>query len=229
MIHVLIASKKTLSAGLLADAINARPQFNLVALCESDEEILRAIERERIEIALIHARAADSVGDAIQVLKRIRQNAPHARIILLCEERDRELVVTAFRSGARGIFSLRDASLEVLCKCVERVQAGQVWANSKELEWVLRALENSHSKVTPIRVPNTGAKSLLSQREKQVVRLALDGLPNREIAETLKLSEHTIKNYLFRIYEKLGISTRTELLLYFMTPKDDQTQGIRAS
>jgi DNA-binding NarL/FixJ family response regulator len=61
---------------------------------------------------------------------------------------------------------------------------------------------------------------LLSHREEEVVSLLVSGLPNREIAHALRLSEHTVKNYLFHIYDKLGISSRTELLLYVMTPRD---------
>jgi DNA-binding NarL/FixJ family response regulator len=60
---------------------------------------------------------------------------------------------------------------------------------------------------------------LLSPREEDVVKLLMEGMQNREIARTLNLSGHTIKNYLFNIYEKLGISSRTELLLYILTPR----------
>ena len=60
----------------------------------------------------------------------------------------------------------------------------------------------------------------MTPREEQVVALVAEGLSNREIAQELALSEHTVKKYLFRIFEKLGISTRAELVLYALNHGD---------
>ena len=70
------------------------------------------------------------------------------------------------------------------------------------------------SQLAPMRVVNADGMRLLTKREEDVVRLVAEGLQNREIARELKLSEHTIKNYLFHIFEKLGVSSRVELVLY---------------
>jgi DNA-binding NarL/FixJ family response regulator len=122
----------------------------------------------------------------------------------------RELVVDAFRAGARGIFS-RQGSIEMLMKAVRCVHEGQIWANSWEMGLAVEALANSR-KVRPV---NGNGLSQLSPREMQVVQCLAEGLTNREIAERLQLSQHTIKNYLFRVFDKLGVSSRVELL--FMT------------
>jgi len=70
------------------------------------------------------------------------------------------------------------------------------------------------SQVPSLRVVNSLGAKLLTPREEQVVALVADGLSNRQIAHELQLSEHTVKKYLFRIFEKLGISSRVELVLY---------------
>ena len=61
---------------------------------------------------------------------------------------------------------------------------------------------------------NLQGRRLLTKREDDVVKLVADGLSNRNVAHKLGLTEHTVSNYLFRIYEKLGISSRVELVLY---------------
>jgi len=130
--------------------------------------------------------------------------------VVLLDSHDRELVVEAFRAGARGVFS-RDGSVEHFRHCVYRVHQGQVWANTRELGFLLEELSAS-PKITAV---NAKGLSLLSKREVDVVRCLAQGLTNREIAEHLKLSQHTVKNYLFRVFDKLGVSNRIELL--FMT------------
>jgi DNA-binding NarL/FixJ family response regulator len=106
---------------------------------------------------------------------------------------------------------------------VEQVQAGQIWADSSELSEVLETF----SQVAPMRVVNAEGMRLLTKREEDVVRLLAEGLQNRDIAQELKLSEHTIKNYLFHIFEKLGVSSRVELVLYAVSnSKRMQSSGV---
>src|SRR5664279_2032349 len=120
------------------------------------------------------------------------------------------MVVDAFRAGARGVFCLSQATFKSLCRCVEQVHAGQIWADSSELSEVIE----SFSQLAPLRVVNANGMRLLTKREEDVVRLLAEGLQNRDIAQELKLSEHTVKNYLFHIFDKLGVSSRVELVLY---------------
>ncbi len=129
---------------------------------------------------------------------------------------DRELVVGAFRVGARGIFSISDSNLRLLCKCILRVAAGQIWASTEQLNYLMDLI----SEVPSLRVMNSIGNRILTPREEQVVALVAEGLGNRQIARELNLSEHTIKKYLFRIFEKLGISSRVELVLYALNNGD---------
>src|ERR1035441_5024088 len=86
---------------------------------------------------------------------------------------------------------------------------GRFWINSQQMNYVLDAL----SEVPTLRVVNSTGRCLLTPREEQVVALVADGLTNRGVASEMGLSEHTIKKYLLRIFDKVGISSRVELVL----------------
>ena len=149
-------------------------------------------------------------------MRRIRLSHPAIANVLLVESYDRELVVNAFRSGARGIFCLSDTHFRLLCRCIQRVAGGQIWANTEQMSFLLDLI----SEVPSLRVLNSRGQQLLTPREEQVVALIAEGLSNRETARELNLSEHTVKKYLFRIFDKLGVSSRVELVLYAVNHGD---------
>lgn len=163
------------------------------------------------DVVVISANLSDGPGSGFRLLRDIRQNSKDVRCIMLLDSNERNLVIEAFSSGALGVCR-RDESCQVLCKCIDRVYRGQIWANSEQLRYVLEALWAG----ARIRLTDARGNVLLSKREEEIVLLVAEGLRNREIAAQLKLSEHTIRNYLFRVFDKLGISNRSELILYFM-------------
>ena len=133
---------------------------------------------------------------------------------MLLDSARRDFVVEACRIGASGVFG-RCEPLKLLPKCVRTVHAGQIWANAEQIEFVFRAF--AEAPVT--RLVSADGAVLLSAREQQVVRFVAEGLNNREIAARLELSEHTVKNYIFHIFNKLGISSRVELVLYAVSQR----------
>ena len=147
-----------------------------------------------------------------ELLRQLRASDPGILAIMLLDSSKRETVLQAFRAGARGIFSRHD-SVEILSKCIRSVRAGQIWANSQQMSFAVEALATS----PVVRAVDANGLSLLSKREMDVVRSLAEGLTNREIADRLGLSQHTIKNYLFRVYDKLGVSSRLELLFMTLT------------
>jgi DNA-binding NarL/FixJ family response regulator len=98
----------------------------------------------------------------------------------------------------------------MLSKCVHKVYDGQLWVSSTHLEFLLEALSDAPA----TRLVDTQGTALLSNREEDVVRWLAEGLTNGEIAGKLKLSTNTVSNYLFRIFNKLGVSSRVEVVLY---------------
>ena len=143
------------------------------------------------------------------MLSELHNSFPKTNVIVLLKSAGDDLTVDAFRMGASGVF-FRAGPLHELCKCINVVHKGQIWANSRQLRLVL----DSFVRAAPLRLVNSQGRVLLTKRETDVVKLVVDGHTNRDVAQKLGLTEHTVSNYLFRIYEKLGISSRVELVLY---------------
>jgi DNA-binding NarL/FixJ family response regulator len=215
-INVLIADSNRMQAQLLGSALRRRPEFH-VSTCPLDiVAILQAVASKPPRVALLSLSPPASASDTVTTLRRFHLSHPEIPKVLLVASCDRELVVDAFRSGARGLFTLTDSNLRLLCKCLLRTAAGQIWASTEHLNYLVDLI----SAVPSLRVLNAGGRRLLTPREEQVVVLVAEGLGNRQVARELNLSEHTIKKYLFRIFEKLGISTRVELVLYAVNNSD---------
>ncbi len=215
-ISVLIADSNRMQAQLLTTALRRHSEFHITTCAMETASILQAVTTELPRIALLSLNTPANAPETVTTLRRFHLSHPQIPKVLLVDTCDRDLVVSAFRSGARGIFPITDANLRLLCKCLLRVAAGQIWANAEQLNYVMDLI----SEVPSLRVLNSSGSSLLTPREEQVVALVAEGLANRQIARELNLSEHTIKKYLFRIFEKLGISTRVELVLYAVNNGD---------
>jgi DNA-binding NarL/FixJ family response regulator len=215
-IRVLVADSNHMQAQLLHSALRRRPEFR-VATCNLEvAALLHAVASASPKVALLSLNPAHGLAETMATLRRFHLSHPEVLKVLLVASSDRELVVSAFRSGARGIFTLAEGNLRVLCKCIVRVASGQIWANTEQLNYLIDLI----SEVPSLRVVNSSGQQLLTPREEQVVALVAEGLGNREIAQELNLSQHTIKKYLFHIFEKLGISTRVELVLYAVNHGD---------
>jgi DNA-binding NarL/FixJ family response regulator len=171
------------------------------------------------DVALISANLRDQPLAGFGLLKQLLKCNPALRCIMLLDSGEKDLIVEAFRSGAVGVCE-REQPYKHLCKCVYSVYRGQIWANSQQLSYILQALVAG----MPARITDAQGKVLLTRREEQIASLVAEGLKNREVADTLKLSEHTVKNHLFHIFERLGISSRAELILYLFSHKNFMAQ-----
>lgn len=194
---------------LLTDFLSRQSGFRVVGLAIDVAALLTMARRLEPDIALISTDLRDGPGSGIKALRDLHALVPHTKSILLFQEFEPDLVVESLRAGARGLFLRDHFDRGLLGKCLFRVSEGQIWLGSEELECVLATLNQSR----PLRMNPEGA-NLLSRREKEVVQLVAEGLGNREIAGRLELSEHTVKNYIFHIFDKLGLSSRVELVLY---------------
>jgi DNA-binding NarL/FixJ family response regulator len=217
-IAVLIADSNRMQAQLLSSALRRHSEFHITA-CQIDTiSILQAVASQPPRIAVLSFNSSANIPEIVVTLRRFHFSHPEIPKVLLVDSYDRELVVSAYRSGARGIFSITDNNLRLLCKCLLRVAAGHIWANIEQLNYVMELI----SEVPSLRVLNSHGRRLLTPREEQVVALVAEGLGNRQIANELNLSQHTIKKYLVRIFEKLGVSTRVELVLYAVNNGDSR-------
>ena len=199
-----------MQAQLLTSALRRRSEFR-VSICAVDSDsILEAVAATPAAVVILSLNRSLSVAGQMAAMRRFHLSHPALAKVLLVESYDRELVVNAFRSGARGIFCISDTQFGLLCRCIQRVADGQVWANTEQTTFLLDMV----SEVPALRVLNSRGHQILTPREEQVVALVADGLSNRQTAAELNLSEHTVKKYLFRIFDKLGVSSRVELVLY---------------
>lgn len=205
-IGVLVADSNYMQCQLLAGALRRRAEFRVSSCALESEAMAATIAKSTIDVALLEA------DDSGAMLRGFHVAHPQIAKIMLLQGPSREPVINAFRFGARGVFLLSDSPLRMLCKCIQRVYQGQIWISNEQIAYLIEAIA-----VAPgMRVVNSRGVQLLTPREEQVVALVADGLSNRYIALELGLSEHTIKKYLFRIFDKLGVSTRVELVLYAM-------------
>lgn len=206
-VRLLVADSSPIHTHLLAENLKQDFQLEVIPFDSESRGLASAVGGLEIDVLVISADLDGKPSRGFEVLRELRTLAPDTRSVVLMDSLNDELVVTAFRAGARGIFG-KNQPVEVLRKCVRCVHQGEIWANTREMSLAVEALSSAPT----VRTVNAHGLSLLSKREVQVVNCLAEGLSNREIAERLRLSQHTVKNHLFRIFDKLGVSSRIELL-----------------
>ena len=210
VVNVLVAEANEMNCQLVQSAFRPkRFRVAVVASAVQSSQTVALLKECQPDVAIISSQLHEGPLEGFRVLRELRALQSRTRAVMLLASRDRDLVIDAFRCGAHGVI-FRDEPLETLSKCIHAVHQGQVWANSEHLGYLLDAL--GHAK--PLHLQDSRGLNLLSKREENVVRLVSEGLTNRQISSDLGLSEHTVRNYLFRIFDKLGVSTRVELVLY---------------
>jgi DNA-binding NarL/FixJ family response regulator len=207
-IRLLVADQNLMNCQLLVGALRRCRNIEVVARATNAEQILAEAKASHPGVALIGANLQEGVLTGFGAVRKLRIAHPEVRAVLLLDSADHASVIDAFRAGAKGIFS-RDDSLSALCGCIQEVHAGNTWATSEQIEAVLEVF----ARIAPL-ILTDKTKMPLSRREREVAELVAEGLSNREISAQLKLSQHTIKNYLFHIYGKLGMSSRVDLVLH---------------
>jgi DNA-binding NarL/FixJ family response regulator len=209
-LRAFIADSSSMGCQLMVRALQeSRQPIKVVGSATDPVEITKGLVANRPEVAIISADLRNGSITGFRVIREARLSCPHIRIIVLVDSPERAVVVEGFRAGADGVFS-RDEPFEMLCKCIRVVCEGQIWARSKQLRYVIEAL----AKDEPQPIKSANGTHLLTKREEELVRLVAEGLTNRDIGRQLNLTEHTVRNYLFRIFNKLGTSNRLELALY---------------
>ncbi|MGA7503380.1 MAG: response regulator transcription factor [Candidatus Sulfotelmatobacter sp.] len=209
VIRVLAAESTRMGSQLLAEALAQEHQFEVSGVEARGQALIDAVANRKPHVLLLSSTLEGSTTSGFEITRQLHSACTDTKIVLLMDTATPSAVVEAFRSGAQGVFS-RTESSKALAKCISSVHQGQVWANSAELRYLLQALREAPT----MRMVDSRGDEILSKREHDVVQCVAEGLSNREIAKRLKLTEHTVKNYLFRIFDKLGVSSRVEVVLY---------------
>jgi DNA-binding NarL/FixJ family response regulator len=220
-ISVVVASRNPLKTELLCAALKQqRKHFDVVGSAFSSKELLKQVAEHQPQVTLVSADLQDGPTAGLKALRELHASKSGTRPVVLLDSPDLEKVVTAFSAGARGVV-YKTSSLRELCKCLRSVHAGQIWADSTQLQWICKTLGERE----PVRIVSAKGIPLLTKREAQIAHMVAEGLPNLEISSKLGVSPHTVKNHLFRIYEKLGISNRVELVLYALSSRDGSRES----
>jgi DNA-binding NarL/FixJ family response regulator len=208
-IRIVVVASSRIHAELLAEVVQRDPTIHVVGCATSSREVFKIVTRSSIDVAVISSRLDEHPDGGFEALRELRSAHPALRVIMLLDSAKRQSVVNAFRAGARGIFS-QNSPLTSLGKCIRCVHEGQIWASHEELGFAFDALTGAPA----VRAIDAHGVSLLTKREQAVVECVAEGLTTSEIAQRLQLSKHTIKNCLTRIFGKLGVSNRMELLFF---------------
>src|ERR1700730_9341100 len=211
-IRVLVADSLMVSQLIEAALKRCRQKFEVHAFAGASHEIFRELEKTQPHVALISSELQDGPLTGFKVLQQLRDSESSTLPIMLLDVADRDLVIDAFRTGARGVFT-RAHSFSALPRCICAVHRGEVWVSNDQIEVLLELI----MRLRPLQIVKPGAMALLTRREQDIVRLVAEGMRNEEVSQKLNVTEHTVRNYLSHIFDKLGMSSRVELVLYTLS------------
>lgn len=221
-VSLILVNFISMTTDLLRFAFAGVENIKIVDCASNAEELSAILSKSTPDVALVGTNGWRRQSSALSFLEQIAATAPGVRQIVMAAEMGREDIVSFFRSGARGLLCGSHADVSMLIKCIDCVNMGQIWASADQLDQLVKSLSLPRS----LSVINVVGDSLLSHREEEVLQLLAEGNSNREIAMALKLSEHTVKNHIFRLFDKLGVSNRTEAVMCALSRREQQTSTI---
>lgn len=221
-ISILIFDTTAITSDLLKHAFSKESGYKIVGCAKKVQEAIPIVLEQRPDVIIISASTQSDSSTALQLLEEIFTSGSEVRSIVLSAHLTNEESVAYFRAQARGVLLGASTDFATLCKCVTCVHAGQIWANSEQLSELVKSL----AQVKSLKIVNSKGLPILSAREEEVLQLLSEGLSNRDLANELRLSEHTVKNHLFRIFDKLGVSSRMEAVLYSLNHMEKGVLGV---
>jgi len=213
IISVLVADSNQTQSQLLCGALRRQAAFKVTGSRAELSACLCILEHDLADVLVLADGISDDRDRLYELLRRVHSAYPSIGIVLLLDQYDRDLVVNSLRAGAQGLFCLASMPFKSLRRCIASVHRGQYWINTEQMRYVVDALSIGPS----LRLINSCGQVMLTAREEQTVGLVSEGLNNREIAKELNLKESTVKKSLLRIYDKVGVSNRVELVLYALS------------
>jgi DNA-binding NarL/FixJ family response regulator len=203
-IRLVLADDHPLILHGLGLFLRQESDFEVLACCQDGLETLRAVRQLRPDVLILDLLMPGKSGLAI--LREIHEADLPTRVVVLTAAMDEDALIEAMRLGVSGVV-LKEMTVPLLIQCIRKVYAGDQWL---ERGLIGRAIEKMLRREAGARE----VAKILTPREIEIVRLAASGLRNKEIAESLAISEGTVKIHLHRSYEKLNIDNRIALLRY---------------
>jgi len=204
-IRVIVADSQAIFRAGLRKIFALEDDIRVVGQAETVAQTITAIQKFEADILIFEAALTTSPADAVSDL--LRQTVK-CRLVVVLQEPDQEMTLELFRRGAHGIVC-REVEPETLVDCLRKVSAGEPWLESRAITWVLDAFRTQGLRPTGSR-----SKVQLTPKESLIVSCVTQGMKNKEIALRVGTTEQVVKNYLRKVYDKLGVADRLELALY---------------
>ncbi|GAB4542024.1 MAG: response regulator transcription factor [Anaerolineae bacterium] len=203
-VRLLIVDNHTLFRQGLVSLLQGEPGYEVVGEASSGEEALQLVPKLGPDVVLMDVKMPGIGG--VEATRRIIEANPGTRVLMLTVSEEEENLFAAIQAGARG-YILKNADAGELLEAIQRVHAGEAQLSPIMTLRLLQALQNSGLPVSSVELP-------LTSREQDVFQLLAKGASNRQIAETLMITENTVKTHVRNILEKLGLHSRSEVAAY---------------
>lgn len=213
MITILIADDQTLMREGLKTILDLENDMRVIGTAENGQQAYEMVREHKPDIVLMDIKMP--VMDGIESTKKIKKDFPHTLILILTTFAEDEYIVEGMANGASG-FLLKDMPGDKLIASIRDAVKGQMMMPAviaaKLAARLLHVSSQARSSIHVERLKQQGIG--LSEREREVAVLMLQGMSNRQIAKTLFISEGTVKNYISMIYAKIGTNERSKAILY---------------
>jgi len=204
-IRIILADSQAIYRVGMKKVFALEDDIRVVAQAESLQNLYAALLRFPTDVVVLEGQLISGTVDAIPELVR---RAPQAKLIVQVTDTDENNTVELYRRGVRGVVP-RSISPDLLIKCVRKIAAGETWIDNQSVSWVIEAYRAQATSLT-----NPRSQPKLSKKELAIISCITRGMRNKEIAYQIGTTEQVIKNYLRKVYDKLGVSDRLELALY---------------
>jgi DNA-binding NarL/FixJ family response regulator len=204
-VRVIVADTQAIFRAGLRKVFALEDDIRVVGQAETLAQAQSAVKKFSSDVVIFEAALAQNPVEAVADL--LRQN-PQVRIVVVTQVSDEETTLELFRRGAHGIVS-REVEPELLVDCLRKVAAGETWLDPQGTRWVMNAYRNQNNRPAGAR-----SKVQLTPKETLIVSCVTQGMKNKEIALRVGTTEQVVKNYLRKVYDKLGVADRLELALY---------------
>jgi DNA-binding NarL/FixJ family response regulator len=209
-IRVIVADTQAIFRAGLRKIFALEDDVRVVGQAETLPQTLSAAKKFSADVLLFEAAISSNPIEAVSDL--LRQN-PLLRIVVVTTEPDQELTLELFRRGVHAIVS-REVEPELLVDCLRKVSKGEPWLDGRATQWVLEAYRTQGS-----RAGSPRPRVQLTPKETLIVSCVTQGMKNKEIAVRVGTTEQVVKNYLRKVYDKLGVADRLELALYCLNSR----------
>jgi DNA-binding NarL/FixJ family response regulator len=204
-IRVIVADTQAIFRAGLRKIFALEDDIRVVGQAETLAQTLAAAKKFSADVLIFEAALTPNPIEAVADLLR---QAPQLKLVVVTHEPNEELTLELFRRGAHGIVS-REVEPEILVECLRKVSQGEPWLDRQGVSWVLTAYRTQGT-----RPAGTRPKVQLTPKESLIVSCVTQGMKNKEIALRVGTTEQVVKNYLRKVYDKLGVADRLELALY---------------